>query len=312
MRYCTQCGRPLQDGEVCNCQSNTAKGQSDVSSQAGMAGGQTSQNQSNKVNLQKTEGQTGAQAQQTVQPQQQTQAQQTVQAQQAPTASIGAQQNAQSQQAFTASAGQNVQSAKPIITKEQATAISMSLLSYAKDFVKNPVEASKAVVGEHSITTVAGLVVVNAALELIYGIIALIISTANGRHFVIGNLVRTILRPIIWWVAIPAAFAGLIWLCAKYIEGQDVSFKKALSVFAIPALPLLVFTLIKIIRLVLTHVFFGVIFGVISAAISGAMLYLSGVGIVNVIQKTDKFVYSIAIICAGLYFVNWLVTVAIF
>lgn len=298
MRYCTQCGRPLQDGEVCNCQSNTAKGQGDVSSQAGMAGGQTPQNQANKVNLQKPEGQTGAQPQQTAQAQQPTQAQQTVQAQQAPTASAGTQ--------------QNVQTAKPIITKEQATEISMSLLSYAKDFVKNPVEASKAVVGEHSITTVAGLVVVNAALELIYGIIALIISTANGRHFVIGNLVRTILRPIIWWVAIPAAFAGLIWLCAKYIEGQDVSFKKALSVFAIPALPLLVFTLIKIIRLVLTHVFFGVIFGVISAAISGAMLYLSGVGIVKVIPKTDKFVYSIAIICAGLYFVNWLVTVAIF
>lgn len=185
-------------------------------------------------------------------------------------------------------------------------------LAYAKEFVKNPVEASEAVVGEHSITTVAGLVVVNAALQLIYSLISIIVHTAKGWHYDIADWVMAIVRPVLWWVAIPAAFAGLIWVCAKYVEGTNVSFKKALSVFAIPALPMLVFTLINLLGLVLTHSFFSVIFGVIHAAVTGIMFYLTGIGIVKVLPLSKKFIYSIAIICAGLYFVNWLVTRAIF
>lgn len=42
------------------------------------------------------------------------------------------------------------------------------------------------------------------------------------------------------------------------------------------------------------------------------MFYLTGIGIVKVLPLSKKFIYSIAIICAGLYFVNWLVTRAIF
>ena len=62
----------------------------------------------------------------------------------------------------------------------------------------------------------------------------------------------------------------------------------------------------------LTHSFFSVIFGVIHAAVTGIMFYLTGIGIVKVLPLSKKFIYSIAIICAGLYFVNWLVTIAIF
>ncbi len=256
MKYCTKCGKPLEDGEVCSCQTqNTTE--------------QTAQ----------------ATQEQTAQEQATTQA--------------------------TAGAAQP-QAAKPIITKEQATEISKGMLAYAKEFVKNPVEASEAVVGEHSFTTVAGLVVVNAALQLIYSLISIIVHTAKGWHYDIADWVMAIVRPVLWWVAIPAAFAGLIWVCAKYVEGTEVSFKKALSVFAIPALPMLVFTLINLLRLVLTHSFFTVIFGVIHAAITGIMYYLTGIGIVKVLPLSKKFIYSIAIICAGLYFVNWLVTVAIF
>ena len=191
MKYCTKCGKPLQDGEVCSCQT------------------------------QNTTEQTAQAAQE-----------QAAQAQAAAQATAGAaQQTAQPQ------------AAKPIITKEQATEISKGMLAYAKEFVKNPVEASEAVVGEHSITTVAGLVVVNAALQLIYSLISIIVHTAKGWHYDIADWVMAIVRPVLWWVAIPAAFAGLIWVCAKYVEGTNVSFKKALSVFAIPALPMLVFTL---------------------------------------------------------------------
>ena len=260
MKFCTKCGRQLQDGEVCNCQT------------------------------QNTTEQTAQAAQE-----------QAAQAQAAAQATAGAaQQTAQPQ------------AAKPIITKEQATEISKGMLAYAKEFVKNPVEASEAVVGEHSITTVAGLVVVNAALQLIYSLISIIVHTAKGWHYDIADWVMAIVRPVLWWVAIPAAFAGLIWVCAKYVEGTNVSFKKALSVFAIPALPMLVFTLINLLGLVLTHSFFSVIFGVIHAAVTGIMFYLTGIGIVKVLPLSKKFIYSIAIICAGLYFVNWLVTRAIF
>lgn len=251
MKYCTKCGKPLEDGEVCSCQTqNTTE--------------------------------------------------QTAQA-------------AQAQAAAQAAAGAaQPQAAKPIITKEQATEISKGMLEYAKEFVKNPVEASEAVVGEHSVTTVAGLVVVNAAFQLIYSLISIIIYTAKGSHYDIADWVMAIVRPVLWWVAIPAAFAGLIWVCAKYVEGADVSFRKALSVFAIPALPMLVFTLINLLSLVLTHSFFDVIFDVIHAAVTGIMFYLTGIGIVKVLPLSKKFIYSIAIICAGLYFVNWLVTRAIF
>ncbi len=282
MKYCTQCGRPLQDGEVCNCQAGK---------QAADDQQQSSQNQTAQAAPQQT-----AQGQQTVNEQQTGQGQQAAQ-----------QYTANAQQASA-----QATAAKPIITKEQATEISQGMLSYVKNFIKDPIGASEAVVGEYSLMTAAGLVVVNAALQLIYAIISMIVSAANGWHFTVGNVIMRILRPIIWWVAIPAAFAGLIWLCAKYVEGKNVSFKKALSVFAIPALPLLAFTLLNILSLVLSHAFFRVIFGVIHAAITGAMLYLTGVGIAKVIPVSKKFIYSISIICAGLYFVNWLVTQAIF
>ena len=261
MKYCTKCGKPLEDGEVCSCQT------------------------------QNTTEQTAQAAQE-----------QAAQAQAAAQATAGAaQQTAQPQ------------AAKPIITKEQATEISKGMLAYAKEFVKNPVEASEAVVGEHSITTVAGLVVVNAALQLIYSLISIIVHTAKGWHYDIADWVMAIVRPVLWWVAIPAAFAGLIWVCGKFVQKQEVNFKTALSVFAIPALPLLVFTVVKLLQLVLTHSFFGVIFSVITTAISGMMLYLTGIGIVKILPRENKnFVYSVGIICAGLWFVNWLVTRAIF
>lgn len=261
MKYCTKCGKPLQDGEVCSCQTQN-----------------TADAQTNTGDVQQ--------------------------------ASNEQQQATTTQQAATAQTAQPA--AKPIITKEQATEISKGMLAYAKEFVKDPVGASEAVVGEHSLMTVAGLVVVNAALQIIYSLISIIVSTARGGHYSIGDWIMRIVRPVIWWVAIPAAFAGLIWVCAKYVEGQNVSFKKALSVFAIPALPLLAFTVLNILRLVLTHQFFSVIFGVVHAAIAGMMFYLTGVGIVKVLPLSKKFIYSIAIICAGLYFVNWLVTMAIF
>ena len=108
MKFCTKCGRRLQDGEVCSCQ------------------------------LQKN-----------------TDGQQTANTEQATT-----------QQAAQTAAPQ--QAAKPIITKEQAAEISKGVLAYAKEFVNDPVGASEAVVGEHSLVTVAGLAVANAALELIY------------------------------------------------------------------------------------------------------------------------------------------------
>ncbi len=257
MKFCTKCGRPLQDGEVCNCQTENAQPQT---AQEQTAGAQTAS--------------TAAQ----------------------PAASAATQ-----------------PAAKPIITKEQATEISKGMLAFAKEFVKNPVEASEAVVGEHSLATVAGLVVVNAAAELVYKIIGMIIWTAKYGSYGIGDWLKTIFCTILWWIAIPAACAGLIWVCGKFVQKQEVNFKKALSVFAIPALPLLVFTVINLLQLVLTHSFFAVIFNVIRKAIGGMMIYLAGVGIVKVLPRDNKnFVYSIGIICAGLWFVNWLVTVAIF
>jgi len=249
MKFCTKCGRQLQDGEVCSCQ------------------------------LQKN-----------------TDGQQTANTEQATT-----------QQAAQTAAPQ--QAAKPIITKEQAAEISKGVLAYAKEFVNDPVRASEAVVGEHSLVTVAGLAVANAALELIYKILRIII---RGYSYNIGDWLKMIFCTIIWWIAIPAALGGLIWVSGKFIEKQEVSYKKALSVFAIPAIPLLFFTAVDILGLVLSHSFFQVIFTFITSAIGGAMLYLTGIGICKVIPRSKKFIYSVGIICAGLWFVNWLVTIAIF
>ena len=258
MKFCTKCGRPLQDGEVCNCQTENAQPQAE--------------------NVQD----------ENAQPQTE---------QQAPEAATAAAQPA----------------AKPIITKEQATEISKGMLAFAKEFVKNPVEASGAVVGEHSLATVAGLVVVNAAAELVYKIIRMIVWTAKYGSYGIADWLKAIFCTVLWWIAIPAALAGLIWVCGKFVQKQEVNFKTALSVFAIPALPLLVFTVVKLLQLVLTHSFFGVIFSVITTAIGGMMLYLTGIGIVKILPRENKnFVYSVGIICAGLWFVNWLVTIAIF
>lgn len=258
MKYCTKCGKPLEDGEVCSCQTQNA------------ADAQT--NAAQPADGQQAAAQTASTAQATA-----------------------------------------AQPAKPIITKEQATEISKGMLAFAKDFMKNPVEASEAVVGEHSLVTVAGLVVVNAALELIYKIVHMIVRTAKyGSSYNIADWLKTIFCTVIWWVAIPAALAGLIWVCGKFIEKQDVSFKKALSVFAIPAIPLLVFTVVDILSLVLTHSFFYVIFTFITSAIGGMMLYLTGVGICKVLPRSKNFVYSIGVISAGLWFVDWLVTRAIF
>lgn len=241
MKFCTKCGRQLEDGEVCNCQQE------------------------------------------------------------------------QNTEAAAADAAAQPQASKPIITKEQATEISKGMLAYAKDFFKNPVAAGEAVVGEHSLVTVAGLVVVNAVLELLYTIISLIVYTVKYKwSYGVGDWLKSIFSDIIWWIAIPAAFAGLIWVCGKFIERQEVNFKKALSVFAIPAIPLLAFTLLKLLGLVLTHSFFDVIFGFLHAGIGGIMLCLTGIGITKVMPKSDKFVYSIGVICAGLWFVNWLITSAIF
>lgn len=241
MKFCTKCGRQLEDGEVCTCQQG------------------------------------------------------------------------QNTEAAAADAAAQPQASKPIITKEQATEISKGMLSYAKDFFKNPVAASEAVVGEHSLVTVAGLVVVNAVLEVLYTIITLIVNTVKYKwSYGVGEWLKSIFSDIIWWIAIPAAFAGLIWVSGKFIEKQEVNFKKALSVFAIPAIPLLAFTVFKLLRLVLTHSFFSVIFGFLNAGIGGIMLCLTGIGITKVMPKSDKFIYSIGVICAGLWFVDWLVTSAIF
>lgn len=223
------------------------------------------------------------------------------------------QQEQNTEAAAADAAAQQPQASKPIITKEQATEISKGMLAYAKDFFKNPVAASEAVVGEHSLVTVAGLVVVNAVLEVLYTIIRLIVYTVKYKlDYGVADWLKGIFGDIVWWIAIPAALAGLIWVCGKFIEKQEVNFKKALSVFAIPAIPLLAFTLLELLGLVLTHSFFDVIFGLLKAGIGGIMLCLTGIGITKVMPKSDKFIYSIGVICAGLYFVDWLVRVAIF
>lgn len=244
--FCTKCGRQLEEGEVCTCQSEAA---------------QTAEN---------TEAATDAAAQ---------------------------------------------PASKPIITKEQATEISKGLIAYAKDFFKNPVAASESVAEKGDLVTVGGLVAVNAALQLVFDIIYLLINTIKyGKYgnYGVGTWLRVIFAHIVWWIAIPAAFAGLIWLCGKVIEKKEVDFKKALGVFAVPAMPLLIFTVINFLNLILTHSFFDVIFGVLKAGVGGIMIFLTAVGITKVLPKSEKFLYSAAAICAGLWFVDWLVLIAIF
>ena len=278
MKYCSQCGRQLQDGEVCTCQA------------VKVSGGQQENVAFKATSAQQTEKSQSVQSQE----KQETQKQQNTQGQQASV-----------QETSKRSVGS-------VINKVQSARLSQDMLAYVKHFLKNPLEASESVVGEQSFMMVVGLVVVSAALSLIYIILSMIIEAAKGRYFTMANWVMGILRPIIWWVVIPVAFASLIWLCAKYVEGKNVSFKKAFSVFAIPALLLLVLTALNILAIVFSHPFFEVIFGVVRAAAAGGILYLTGFGISKVIPVSRKFVYSVSIICAGLYFANWLVTQAIF
>lgn len=242
MKFCTKCGRQLEDGEECTCQSEKTAGEG---------------------------------------------------------------------QAATAEAA--APASKPIITKEQAAEISMGVLKYAKDFFKNPTAASEEVVGEHSLVTVGALVALNAVLQVLYTIIHLVVYTVKYKYsYNVGDWLKAIFGDIVWWIAIPAALAGLIWVCGKFIEKQNINFKKALSVFAIPAIPLLAFTLFDLLKLVLSHSFFGVVFGLLEAGIGGMMLCLTGIGIMKVIPKSDKFLYTIGCICAGLWFTDWLVRVVIF
>lgn len=216
--------------------------------------------------------------------------------------------------AKNAPAAEATPASKPIITKEQATEISKGLLAYAKEFFKNPVATSENAVSDNALVTVIGLAAVNAVAALIVGILTLIIYPIRYSYleYGVGDWLKMIFGTIIWWAALPCALAGLIWLCAKYIEKKEVSFMRALSVFCIPAIPLLALTAIDLLQLLLSHSFFSVIFGFLNAGIGGIMIALTAIGIGKVIPKSDKFLYSIGAICAGLWFANWLINVAIF
>ena len=45
-RFCTKCGRPLKEGEVCNCTAQNAGGAQNAGAQQGRPGGQQNYQQS--------------------------------------------------------------------------------------------------------------------------------------------------------------------------------------------------------------------------------------------------------------------------
>lgn len=210
-------------------------------------------------------------------------------------------------------AGEQAQAAKPVISMEQATEISKGALDFVKGFFKDPVAASESVVGAHSVVTVAVLVLANLFMSVLYTVVYRIMSVIKYKSkFDFLGLLKSILENVVWWVAIPAALAGIIWLCAKFIEKSETDFKTALSVCAVPAIPMLMFAVIDFLRIILSHSFFYVVFRFIETGIGGMMFVLTAVAVKKAIGKSDKFLYTSGAICAGLWFVNWLVSTVIF
>lgn len=201
---------------------------------------------------------------------------------------------------------------KPIITKEQATAISKGLLEYVKAFFKDPVMAAEEAT-TNNIITAGGLVAVNAVVGIVLHIIRYIVYSAKYSYkYDFGDYMKAIFGTVAWWVAIAVAFAGLIVLAAKLFENEKVDFMGALCTFSVPAVPMLAIQLINFLNIILSHSFFGLVFGIINAGLGVIMIYLSGIVIAKLVGKSSKFIYTLALIAAGLFATNWIVCTAIF
>ena len=207
-----------------------------------------------------------------------------------------------------AAASEAQAAAKPIITKEQATEISLGLLKYAQDFVKNPLGAVDEVVENGTIVTAGGMAVVNAALAVIVAVVRQLMNLIRGYGFSFNTLLTTSVQQIIWWVLLPLGMAGSIWVVTKYILKNDIDFKKALNVFSVTAMPLAVSYVLSVLRIILNHSFFLTIFNFVSVIITTVMYFLTVKALMKLWNNKDEkqLLISIPALCLLLYFVRFL------
>ena len=236
MKFCNNCGKQLQDDEVCTCQAqNTEAAASE------------------------------AQAEQTAQP-----------------------------------------ASKPIITKEQATEISLGLLKYAQDFVKDPFGAVDEVVENGTVVTVGGLAVVNAALSIIVALVNQLMNLFRGWGFSFNTLLTRAFQDIVWWIVLPLGFAGSIMLVTKVVQKSEIDFKKALNIFAVPATIIPLATVVRLLNVILNYNLL-IITGTLSTIVSTVMYILTVRALVKIWGNEDKKLFlSIPALCALLYLVQYL------
>ncbi len=197
--------------------------------------------------------------------------------------------------------------AKPIITKEQATEISLGLLKYAQDFVKDPLGAVDEVVDNGTVVTAGGLAVVNAALSIIVLLIRQLMSLIRGYGFSFNTVLTGALQNVVWWILLPAGFAGAIWVVTKYILKNDIDIKKCLNVFAVPATLIAVRYVISVLRIILNHSFFLTIFNFVGVMVTVVMYFLTVKALLKIWGKDEKqLLIALPVFCVLLYFVQFI------
>lgn len=207
-----------------------------------------------------------------------------------------------------AAASEAQAAAKPIITKEQATEISLGLLKYAQDFVKNPLEAVDEVVENGTVVTAGGLAVVNAALAVIVAIVRQLMNLIRGYGFSFSTLLTSSVQSIIWWVILPLGMAGSIWVVTKYILKNDIDFKKCLNVFSVTSTILAVSSVLSVLRIILNHSFFLTIFNFVSVIITVVMYFLTVKALIKLWgnKEEKQLLISLPALCLLLYFVRFI------
>ena len=233
MGFCTKCGKPLKDGEICSCQQQTPQ-MTAPQAPAGAAPQMTAPQAPTGAAPQMTAPQapTGAAPQMTA-PQAPTGAAPQMSAPQAPT---GAAPQMSASQAPTGTVPSAASLAQVEAVKQAGANAAANYFTIFKGLISSPVDTINSYMANANIVLVAFLIGAQAVVNMIVRLFQMLISNSGskyGRLYSTGAIFKNMFLEILLIAVAAAIFALILKALVKAFDKVDITFTQGLAAYGI-------------------------------------------------------------------------------
>ncbi|MDD5872524.1 MAG: hypothetical protein PUD90_03600 [Clostridia bacterium] len=207
MGFCTKCGKPLKDGEICSCQQQTPQ-MTAPQAPAGAAPQMTA-----------PQAPTGAAPQMT-----------------APQAPTGAAPQMSAPQASTGAAPSAASLAQMDAVKQAGANAAANYFSIFKGLISSPVDTINSYMANANIVLVAFLIGAQAVVNMIVRLFQMLISNSGskyGRLYSTGAIFKNMFLEILLIAVAAAIFALILKALVKAFDKVDITFTQGLAAYGI-------------------------------------------------------------------------------